>query len=244
MKFLRQANAIISLSDDIRNELLSVGVENDRICDMTNGVDFERFKKYGKSQRQAWRSQRKLPDDAILVLYSSLFKPGKGHEILLKAWCEIEKIINNAWLLLLGSDDYQYTSTVQQIKATAKQKKLKHVIFEGETRFPENYTGIADVCAFASEREGCPNALLEAMAAQLAPVAFNSSGIRDIIEHNKNGLLVYKKNASSFAEQLATLLHSANKRESIGMSARNYVLEHHKFNTVADIYLSIYSKIT
>jgi len=245
MRFLRKADAIISLSDDIRNELINVAVGKDRIFDMTNGVNFERFKKYCKSQRQIWRLQRKLPEDAIIVLYSSLFKPGKGHTILLKAWCEIEKNVKNAWLLLLGSDNYQRTSTAQQIKSTARIEKLKRVIFEGETASPEAYTGIADVCAFAAqdESEGCPNALLEAMSAQLAPIAFNSSGIRDIIEHNKNGLLVYKKSAASFAKQLATLLYSANKRESLGRAARNYVLEHHQFSTTADRYISIYSKI-
>lgn len=245
MKFMRSADAIVSLSDDIHNELLNVNVAKNRICDMNNGVDCERFKKYSEKQRQTWRLQRHLPEDAMLVIYSSLFKPGKGHVMLLKAWRQIEEQVENAWLLLLGSDNYQRSSTAQQIMATARQEKLKRVIFEGETATPEAYMGVADICAFAAEddSEGCPNALIEAMAAQLPPVAFNASGVRDIIKHRETGLLVSKKNSDAFAEKLMELIRSEDQRHIIGKNARKYVMEHYDFSVVADKYITMYNTV-
>jgi len=241
---LRRSDAVISMSADITTELLQAGVPYSVVRAISNGVNCTRFHRLTPAARRDWRIAHGLPEDALIVLYASLFKPGKGHDMLLQAWAEVEKRSAQGWLFLVGSALHQKSPTDQQISAVHQRLKLKRVIFHQAVDDTAALNGIADICAFPSESEGCPNALLEAMAAGLAIAAFDVKGVRDLVIHGKTGLLATTQTADALEECITTLLNDEKLRSQLGQLCQKYVREHHDFRAVAQHYVTLYRELT
>ncbi|MFN2489611.1 MAG: glycosyltransferase [Actinomycetota bacterium] len=75
------------------------------------------------------------------------------------------------------------------------------------------------------DRDGIPNALLEAMACGLPVVTSGAGGIRELVTDGVNGLIVKSRDAEAIATTLAALLDDAPLRERLGSAARRTVVE-------------------
>jgi len=73
-------------------------------------------------------------------------------------------------------------------------------------------------------REGIPVALMEAMAMELPVVSTRTVGIPELIEHNKEGLLVEQKNSEDLSHALEILLLNKELRFELGRAARRKVI--------------------
>lgn len=83
----------------------------------------------------------------------------------------------------------------------------------------------ADILVLASEREGRPNVVLEAMAAGLPIVASNIAGVDELIQHGVNGLLFEPGDIRQLARHLSYLTHHPEARERLGTAARRFIVE-------------------
>ncbi|THA83519.1 glycosyltransferase [Streptomyces sp. A0592] len=78
----------------------------------------------------------------------------------------------------------------------------------------------ASVFAQASRAEGFPITLLEAMAAGVAPAAFDCApGVREIVEHGEDGLLARLGNTMELAGHLHALMSDRELRDRLGDNA-------------------------
>lgn len=75
------------------------------------------------------------------------------------------------------------------------------------------------------DRDGIPNALLEAMAMQLPVISTAISGIPEVVSDGVNGLLVSPADAEALATALARLLDDAALRRDLGLAGRQTVVE-------------------
>ncbi len=73
------------------------------------------------------------------------------------------------------------------------------------------------------DRDGIPNVLLEAMAMELPVVSTDVSGIPEVVQSGRNGLLVPPKNASALAEAIGELLVDSKLRGRMGKEGRHVV---------------------
>lgn len=73
------------------------------------------------------------------------------------------------------------------------------------------------------DRDGIPNVLLEAMAMRLPVVSTRVSGIPEVIEDGKNGLLVDQNSPGQLADAIGALLESSGLRARLGASGRETV---------------------
>lgn len=82
-------------------------------------------------------------------------------------------------------------------------------------------------------RDVTPNALIEAMAMELAVISTNMSGIPEIVEHGVSGLLVPPKNHRAVAQALTQLIADPTLCHRLGQNARARVEE--RFNIAKNI---------
>ena len=142
----------------------------------------------------------------------------------------------------------QFTTTLvgdgelrADLEAHAKKLNLKNITFAGFASGAtlRAYYEQADIFVLPSEREGMPLVLLEAMAAGLPIVATRVTGNKDVVKHNKNGLLVPYGNASALRAALLKLGASKSLYRSMSRTAAAMALAF-TWTAVRERFASIY----
>jgi glycosyltransferase involved in cell wall biosynthesis len=143
--------------------------------------------------------------------------PEKGFDLLIAAFARLAATHPEWSLTILGEgrERARLEALVESLGMTGR------VSLPGRAADPLPHLAIAHVFALSSRREGFPNALLEAMAAGLPPVAFDCrSGPAEIITDGVNGLLVPDGDVDALAASLRRLMESPAERQRLGANAR------------------------
>jgi len=243
LPLFKRSDAVVCISNEIHNELMTVGTSPRAIYRIPNAVDAKKFKPFDEGSRERWRRQRHIAADAPVVMFSGRLVERKGLDNLIDAWTEVHGAFPEAHLFILGSGTLQPDSVEGRIRERIRSTGMRHIHLEGQTATPEKYLGVADVFVFPSRREGFPNALLEAMASGLAIVATRIGGVTDLVQDSRTGLLYDVNDASQLAEKMKILLGNRNLRVEIGRRARRHVLCHYDFESIASKYMQLYRSI-
>jgi glycosyltransferase involved in cell wall biosynthesis len=97
---------------------------------------------------------------------------------------------------------------------------------------------LADLDAFVmvSEPAGCPNALLEAMAAGLPLAATDAGGASEQVEDGRTGLLTPRGDARALGHAMTRIARDADLAAALGQRARERVAERFSVERMADAY--------
>jgi GalNAc-alpha-(1->4)-GalNAc-alpha-(1->3)-diNAcBac-PP-undecaprenol alpha-1,4-N-acetyl-D-galactosaminyltransferase len=123
---------------------------------------------------------------------------------------------NPAWDLKIVGDGEDF----EKLSSRAQSLGLgERVIFAGPSKDVSSYYAAAHIFCLPSLWEGFPNALAEAMSHGLPCIGFaQCSGVRDLIVHEKSGLLVEgdMQGAAKLSHSLERLMKDAPLRCSMG----------------------------
>jgi len=99
-----------------------------------------------------------------------------------------------------------------------------------------------DVALVLGENQGCPNSVLEAMAAGLVVVANDSGGTRELIADGKSGLLLPDRQPRTIARALLRVFSDARLGRRLSRSARSRAERRHSMRKMASAYLKLFSQ--
>lgn len=168
--------------------------------------------------------------------------PVKGHPTLLEAIARTSDI----HLLLAGKllDSEYVKGLKQQIRQLAISDRVH---FLGDvTDIPALHaeTDIFILPTWARWRmEGCPVALLEAMACGKACIATDIPGTRDILEAGRYGSLIPPENTQALTDALNELSANAPLRRDMGSAARQRVEQFYTIEQEVETHEALYSEI-
>jgi glycosyltransferase involved in cell wall biosynthesis len=100
-----------------------------------------------------------------------------------------------------------------------------------------------DLFVLPSLSEGCPVALLEAMASGLVCIATDIPGSQDIIEHGRSGWLVPPGDAEQLAGAINTLIASPAERARLSAAARSRILAHYTIERETALHEELYFEL-
>jgi glycosyltransferase involved in cell wall biosynthesis len=147
----------------------------------------------------------------------------KGVDLLLTAFARIAAGLPG-WTLEIVGDGPLLTTLKNQAETLGIGDR---VTFHGHVPDPMPILQQCRIFVLPSRFEGMPNALLEAMAAGLAPVVTDASpGPTETISHERSGLIVATENADALADAMRRLAEDAELVERLAHQARAYVKEH------------------
>jgi len=187
-----------------------------------HGVDLNHFKPFPVNN-DSFKQSFEIPKEATLVGLVAHLVPVKGHDLLIEA----ASLIPSIHLLFAGRMSHQDYGA--QLSNQAQALGIRdRVYFLGDVVDVPGFLAQMDIIAMPSMKrgEGCPVALLEAMACAKACVATDVPGSRDIIEDGVSGLLVPAEDASALADAITRLVENKDLREQLGVAARKRVVEH------------------
>jgi len=108
-------------------------------------------------------------------------------------------------------------------------------------KMPELYN-LYKVYVLCSHYEGNPKTLLEAMACGSAVIGTDVSGIREVLLHEKNGLLV-KKDRNSLRSAILRLMSDESLCRLIGHQARRQIVKNNSLETALRNEYSTYMRL-
>ncbi|HWR06365.1 glycosyltransferase family 4 protein [Sporomusa sp.] len=202
LKLLQQANGVIAISSEIRQELENNGFSEKSIYDIPNGVDTSHFYPASQEEKVRLRNQLGLPVDKQIFIYTGKLTRRKGIDTLITAWCK-SLAQEKGMLVMLGSGKGQGDSLETYIHTRIKAESLNHsVLTPGDVDNVADYLRAADVFVFPSRREGLPNSLIEAMACSLLCIASDIGGNKDLIIPGCNGFLLPVEDVDEWSRQI------------------------------------------
>jgi len=91
-------------------------------------------------------------------------------------------------------------------------------------------------CCWSADNDvdGIPRSLMEAMAVGLPSISTAVAGIPDLIEHNKDGLLIAENNPRALAEAIAVLMDDQATLDRLSRSGRQVIEQKFNLRTCLD----------
>jgi len=231
--FRQKADAFVSISHEIKAELLEIGIPADRCFLIPNGIDAERFAPLSSEEKRALRAKLGLPDVPI-VIFTGRLAPEKRVNNLITIWPAVRAVHPEALLLILGTGDEE---------TSLKQMAGEGVQFAGLIENVAPYLQAADLFVLPSIAEGFSISLLEALSSALPAVVTNVGGAADIIDHKTNGWLLPPDDLSALQEAITALLDDADCRLRLGRQGRERVLRDFSLPVITERLAALYGQI-
>lgn len=158
-------------------------------------------------------------EDAVIGIIVARISGRKGHRTLLEAHDLLRNTYPMGRLLVVG--DGPDRVAMEQL---ANDLKLGGAVrFLGARSDVDTLLEAADYFALPSDFEGLPMSVLEAMAHALPVIASRVGGIPEVIEHDRQGLLIPPADAPALAGAIGQLIGDSALRRRLGEAARERV---------------------
>ena len=215
LKALRISQAIFVLNQNIKNKIIEIGIDQNKIFISPSGVDLKEFD-IKLSQKEA-REKLKLPVEKKIVLYTGHFYPWKGVDTIARVAVSMPDTL----FIFVGGigkelEDY-----------SKKYNKYKNIIFNGfipRHNIPA-YLKSADVLvAPYSSHENIasfytsPLKIFEYMASRRPIVASDLSSLRQVL-NEKNSVFAKPDDTESFSLSIEKILGDNSLYEKISNQA-------------------------
>jgi glycosyltransferase involved in cell wall biosynthesis len=184
-KVLSRFSRLIAVSSEIGRELTRYGADPARITTVLNGIDPRQFRR-DESQVQTARAALGLHADEVAIGAVGRLEPQKRFDLLLEAFAVVHARRPNTRLFIVG-DGSQRDPLDAQIRALGLTESCTLVGHTNDVR--PSYHAF-DLFVQASDYEGTPNAVLEAMALETPIVATDAGGTAELLHDGVHGRIV------------------------------------------------------
>ncbi len=220
----RLAGRVVANSQAAAAQVVSEGVPASRVSMIPNGIDLARYLLPGRRLRRR-----------VITTVANL-RSEKGHEVLLAAAAIVARTFPDVELCLAGGGPM-----LSALERQAHDSGLAGVVrFLGHREDVPNVLADTDVFVLPSRTEAFPNVLLEAMASRLPVVASDVGGIPELVEHERNGLLVPVGDAEALAAAIRRLIEEPALADTLAAAARQTVESRYSFDRMVAAFEALY----
>lgn len=246
------ATHIYPEGNGVKNDLIRYKITNKPLTVIANGningVDLDYFNPSlsNFSKQQDLQNELGINQNDFVFIFVGRLVKDKGINELVAAFnsikndssCSVEG--KNLKLLLVGPYEYELDPLLlETIKIIETNSNIITVGFQSDVR---PYFAISHVLVFPSYREGFPNVVLQAGAMGLPAIVTDISGCNEIIQHDKNGLIIPVKDSDAiFAAML--LIQKQYKYNELKVNVREMIENRFNQELVWSELLKVYNAI-
>jgi glycosyltransferase involved in cell wall biosynthesis len=216
---LQRANRVLTSSGAFVEELVRKNVQPNHIH--VQHMPIRPFAPVSEKQKSELRHRLRFDDGVRVLLCVGRLSREKGHADLVRAFPKMRELVGESQLrlVLVGEGPER-----PQIEELCRNLKLTDAVtLAGQQNDINPYYGIADVLLLPSLSEGCPNVLLEAMAAGVPVVATAVGGVPEVATSGRDAILVEKHDPAGLASAAVELLKNRELRDRLVLCAREIV---------------------
>jgi PEP-CTERM/exosortase A-associated glycosyltransferase len=241
---LHRADAVTTICEGLRDEILGRGVPRDKVTTIPNAVDIDAFAGAGLTG-ESLRAKLGLQDKYVLGFIGSFFA-WEGLALLIEALPQILAVRSDVRVLLVGSGPDEWALR----QAVSRFGLASSVVFAGEVRHDDIICAYDAVDLLVYPRTPIrltemvtPLKPLEAMALEKVFVASDVGGHRELVRDGITGILFKAGDAISLAQSIIRVASNALLRDSLREAARRFVREERTWNKVVRGYEPVYRKL-
>jgi glycosyltransferase involved in cell wall biosynthesis len=246
-QWLPQADMLVAITPSVLEEYRALGVAEDRIADIPNGVDLERLAALG--DRMATRRRYGIAETDFVYLAVGRNHPKKNYRLLLQAAAQMKSAGATGFrIVIAGLGTNTLKAEAEQLGVSAEVTLIDQIGSPdgGQLLLPAEplvrLYQMADVFAFPSLMETFGIVLVEAMAAGLPVVTTDAPGCRDIIRQGRDGLMVPPTDFAALAAAMTRLRAEPRLRQDLIARARARAAAF-SWDSVVSRYESIYYQL-
>ncbi len=229
---------IITPSADLKQRIAQQGVKAEKIIHIPNAVNLDCFG-IADGESLACRQELGIPSGLKVVGIVGRLVTVKNFPLFLRA---ARRVIDTGILvkfLVIGDGPLR-----SELKTMADELKLtQYVIFTGFRQDVLRVVSSLDLFVLCSDSEVFPLALIEAMALGKPVIATNVGGIREIVDHMKDGLVFPAGDEMNLSESIIYLLTHGGEAREMGNSAREKVVTAFSLRRMTEKLLGVYDKL-
>ena len=235
-RLIYESRAVIVNSSHMFDEVVDhFIVPPEKVITIPNGVFPDKLQ--GDFAIDELRAKHGIGDGPVLLFVGRLVRE-KGVQVLLEAAPTILESHPGATIVIAGAGYYE-----GELRALVGEKGLgERVKFFGlanDADLAELYT-IADVLVVPSLYEPFGIVALEGMAARVPTVTSDAGGLKDIVEHTKDGITTFAGDSGSLAWGILQVLDNPELARNIKQAARNKVLDQFTWAKITERTLEFY----
>jgi glycosyltransferase involved in cell wall biosynthesis len=208
----RGAARIITVSEAARQAYLARGWDSPhRVVAIHNGIDAVPEPGAGAAVRRELR----IDSDAVVLGMFSALRPEKGHDVAIEALGLLRVRFPKLRMVIAGD------GPIRADLSRLAQPLGDLIVMTGPRFDVMRLLDATDLYLQPSRSDAFPTTLLEAMAASVPVLATDVGGIREIVVHDRTGVLINAPpTAEQLAEAIAALLDDPRRRRDLADAGR------------------------
>jgi glycosyltransferase involved in cell wall biosynthesis len=216
---LQRADCVITSSAAFLKELTRKSVHPNHIH--VQHMPIRPSAMVSEEKKSELRHQLGLEDGTRVLLCVGRLSHEKGHADLIRAFPKMRELSGDLPLRLVVVGEGPERPRIERLRRSLNL--TNSVTLTGQQDDIGPYYGIADVFVLPSLSEGCPNVLLEAMAARVPVVATEVGGIPEIVTNGRDAILIKRRDRDGLAKAAVEVLKDQGLRNLLVSSAREVV---------------------
>lgn len=231
-KVFGQAKVSVAVSQRVKQELLDIGVPNERVRVILCGIDLQEF-----SPGSVDRKTLGLPEQVPLALFVGDIRTNrKNLDTVLHALVQVP----NLHLVVVGTAG---TTTISPYPGLAAQLGLSERVHFRENEYPvSEFMRAVDLFVFPSRYEPFGLVVIEAMASGLPVITATTTGAAELVTPESGVVLSDSEDTNTLAQALSTLVNESDLRSRMGKAARA-IAEQHSWASMAQTYVDLFEEL-
>jgi len=187
--------------------------------------------------------------DEVITFVSRNLEPYRGFHIFMRALPKLLRAKPKARVLVVGADSVSYGAQpdvkiygtskwkdvfINEVRSQVSDQDWQRVHFLGHINYQAfvQVLQISTVHVYLTYPFVLSWSLLEAMSAGCAIVASDTPPVKEVISHNKTGLLINFFDSAALVENIINLLDSPSERLRLSLNARKFAQLHYDLKKV------------
>jgi colanic acid/amylovoran biosynthesis glycosyltransferase len=232
-----KGDLFLPISENWKMKLMELGCSNEKIVVHRMGIDTEKFRFFPRKPRLEGKIQ-------LLTIGRLVEK--KGMQYSIKAVAEVMTRFPNIKYKIIGDGHLRSSleALIEELKVVGRvqllgwkeQEELVKFLTEADILLAPSVT------SHDGNQEGIPVVLMEALAQGLPVISTYHSGIPELVQDKKSGLLVQERDVNSLVEILEYMFMNQEIWAEMGKEGRKHVEESYDIEKLNDQLVDLFEK--
>lgn len=224
---------VVCISNAVKKEMRKV-VNSNKLTIIGSSVDVNKFSKNSSSINFPFLNTNK-----IKIAYISALTEEKDHITFIKTAKKIIEKRKDVIFYIVGEGKLK-----EELQHYVQKINLeKSILFTGFIREIPQLIPKLDMLLFTSKKEGLGSTVLDFFSAKKPVVATDSGGIKDILIHQKTGLLANVGDVDTLAKLVIEVLDNQTLKNTLVNNAYQLVLDNYSLKSLGVKYAKLYEEV-